>query len=129
MEQAIYTMMKVIVPQRELPFAVALGFLAFWLLNMIVIVRGNAIKVLEAWAAPFPDRVGPRLARLGCRCAGGFDLVLSQPSRFTSTGAFLAVFIPSLTAMVGFWGHPGTEHSDPALRGSKGAGVGTIPAC
>ena len=29
--------------------------------------------------------------------------MLSQPSRFTSTGAFLAVFVPSLTAMVGFW--------------------------
>ena len=102
--QAIYTMMKVIVPQRELPFAVALGFLAFWLLNMIVIVRGsNAIKALEAWAAPFLIVSGLALLAWAVARAGGFGPVLSQPSRFTSRGAFLAVFIPSLTAMVGFW--------------------------
>ena len=29
--------------------------------------------------------------------------MLSQPSRFRTTGEFLVVFVPSLTAMVGFW--------------------------
>jgi NCS1 family nucleobase:cation symporter-1 len=35
--------------------------------------------------------------------AGGFGPMLSQPSEFHSTGAFLHFFFPSLTAMVGYW--------------------------
>jgi NCS1 family nucleobase:cation symporter-1 len=35
--------------------------------------------------------------------AGGFGPVLAQPSRFKTAGEFVAVFVPSLTAMVGFW--------------------------
>jgi len=35
--------------------------------------------------------------------AGSFGSMLSTPSQFHSTGAFLAVFLPSLTAMVGYW--------------------------
>jgi nucleobase:cation symporter-1, NCS1 family len=102
--QAIYTMLKVVLPQWEPPFAMALSFLAFWLMNMIVSVRGsNAIKALEAWAAPFLIVSGLALLAWAVGRAGGFGPVLSQPSRFTSTGAFLAVFVPSLTAMVGFW--------------------------
>jgi NCS1 family nucleobase:cation symporter-1 len=35
--------------------------------------------------------------------AGSFGEMLSTPSSFHSTGEFLAVFFPSLTAMVGYW--------------------------
>jgi NCS1 family nucleobase:cation symporter-1 len=35
--------------------------------------------------------------------AGSFGTMLSTPSQFHSTGDFLAVFFPSLTAMVGYW--------------------------
>jgi NCS1 family nucleobase:cation symporter-1 len=35
--------------------------------------------------------------------AGGFGPILSQPSKFTTTGEFWKFFIPSLTGMVGFW--------------------------
>ena len=35
--------------------------------------------------------------------AGGFGPVLSAPSKFQTTGEFLRFFVPSLTAMVGFW--------------------------
>jgi len=35
--------------------------------------------------------------------AGSFGSMLSTPSQFHSTGAFLSVFFPSLTAMVGYW--------------------------
>jgi NCS1 family nucleobase:cation symporter-1 len=35
--------------------------------------------------------------------AGGLGPVLSAPGKFQTTGAFLKFFIPSLTAMVGFW--------------------------
>jgi len=35
--------------------------------------------------------------------AGSFGSMLSTPSQFHSTSSFLAVFFPSLTAMVGYW--------------------------
>jgi NCS1 family nucleobase:cation symporter-1 len=35
--------------------------------------------------------------------AGGFGPMLSAPSRFQTTGAFLHFFFPMLTAMVGYW--------------------------
>jgi nucleobase:cation symporter-1, NCS1 family len=35
--------------------------------------------------------------------AGSFGVMLSTPSQFHSTHEFFAVFIPSLTAMVGYW--------------------------
>ncbi len=102
--QAIYTMLKVAVPQWEPPFAAALGFFVFWLWNMYVVVKGSeSIKFLEAWAAPFLILAGLVLLAWAVGRAGGFGPTLSAPSRFATTGEFLAFFVPSLTAMVGFW--------------------------
>jgi nucleobase:cation symporter-1, NCS1 family len=102
--QAIYTMLRVAMPAWEPPYALALGFIAFWLLNIAVVVRGSeAIKRLEAWAAPFLIVAGLALLAWAVDRAGGLGPVLAQPSRFETTGAFLVVFVPSLTAMVGFW--------------------------
>ena len=102
--QAIYTMLKVALPQYEPPYAAALGFALFWLCNIYVVVRGSdAIKALEAWAAPFLILSGLALLGWAVSRAGGLGPVLAQPSRFSTAGEFLAVFVPSLTAMVGFW--------------------------
>jgi len=102
--QAIYTMLKVALPSWEPPYAMALGFAAFWLLNMYVVVKGSeSIKRLEAWAAPFLIVAGLALLAWAVTRAGGLGPTLAAPSRFTTTGAFLAYFVPSLTAMVGFW--------------------------
>lgn len=102
--QAIYTMLRVAIPQWEPPFAQALGFVVFWVWNMYIVVRGsNSIKALEAWAAPFLIVAGLALLAWATSSAGGLGPVLDRPSSFTSTGAFLKVFAPSLTAMVGFW--------------------------
>jgi NCS1 family nucleobase:cation symporter-1 len=102
--QAIYAMLKVAIPQWEPPFALFLGFAAFWLWNMYVVVRGSeSIKLLEGWAAPFLIVAGlALLAWAGVR-AGGLGPMLSAPSRFATRGEFFAFFVPSLTAMVGFW--------------------------
>src|SRR4026208_2546997 len=63
-------MMEVALPQYEPPFAMALGFLIFWLWNMYVAVRGsNAIRALEAWAGPI--RIGAGLARRAGGPGGG----------------------------------------------------------
>jgi len=102
--QALYTIFRVAFPGWDPPYGPALGFGLFWTANILVIVRGsNAIKALEAYAAPF--LIGSSLALLAWATsrAGGFGPVLSQPSGFGTTGEFLRFFVPSLTAMVGFW--------------------------
>lgn len=103
--QAIDTMLRTAWPAwDQVPGGSWMAFGAFWLINMIIVVRGsNAIKVLEAWAAPFLIVAGLALLAWAASRAGGFGPILAQPSRFASTGEFLRFFVPSLTAMVGFW--------------------------
>ncbi|MEK6631492.1 MAG: cytosine permease, partial [Acidobacteriota bacterium] len=102
--QAIYAMMKVVAPGFEPPFAMAMGFALFWLWNMYIVVRGSdSIKFLEAWAAPFLIVAGLALLGWAMVRAGGLGPILDRPSRFQTTGEFLTFFVPSLTAMVGFW--------------------------
>jgi nucleobase:cation symporter-1, NCS1 family len=67
-------------------------------------VKGSeTIKLLEAWAAPFLIVAGLALFAWAVTKAGGLGPTLAAPSRFATTGEFLAYFVPSLTAMVGFW--------------------------
>jgi nucleobase:cation symporter-1, NCS1 family len=103
--QAIHTMLATAFPGwREVPGGIWIAFAAFWLMNIWIVVRGsNAIKRLEAWAAPFLIVAGLALLAWAAMRAGGFGPMLARPSKFESTGDFLAFFVPSLTAMVGFW--------------------------
>lgn len=102
--QAIYTMLKVAIPDWEPPFARALGFALFWAWNMYVVVKGSeSIKKLEAYAAPFLIAAGLALFAWAMARAGGLGPVLARPSRFQTSGEFARFFVPSLTAMVGFW--------------------------
>ena len=102
--QAIHTMLTVAAPQFEPPQSELIGFAVFWLWNMYVVVKGsNAIKALEAYAAPFLIVAGLALLGWAVTRAGGLGPILDQPSRFATTGEFLVFFVPSLTAMVGFW--------------------------
>jgi NCS1 family nucleobase:cation symporter-1 len=103
--QAIYSMLRIVWPAAAgLPGGVWFCFFAFWALNMYVIWRGiETIRFLEGIAAPFMLAIGVLLLWWITRKAGGFGPVLSTPSRFHTTAGFLRFFIPSLTAMVGFW--------------------------
>ena len=79
-------------------------FLGFWLLNMVVVWRGvESIRRLQAFGAPFMFVMAAALLVWVRIKAGSFGAMLSTPSRFHSTHEFLAVFFPSLTAMVGYW--------------------------
>jgi NCS1 family nucleobase:cation symporter-1 len=103
--QAIHTMLKIVWPGWG---GVAGGdwicFLAFWLLNMVVIWRGiETIKFLEGIGAPFMLAVGVLLLWWVTAKAGGFGPVLSAPSQFRDAEEFFRFFVPSLTGMVGFW--------------------------
>jgi len=102
--QAIYTMLKVALPDYEPPYAQAVGFLVFWAWNMYIVVRGSdSIKFLEAWAAPFLIVAGLALLAWAWTRAGGLGPMLAAPSRFDNAADFMGFFVPSLTAMVGFW--------------------------
>ncbi|MCH7515708.1 MAG: NCS1 family nucleobase:cation symporter-1 [Bacteroidetes bacterium] len=81
-----------------------IGFMLFWAMNVYFIVKGiESIKWLESYGAPFLLLVGLGLLTWAYVNAGGFGPILSQPSKFTTTGEFWKFFIPSLTGMVGFW--------------------------
>ena len=82
----------------------AICFMIFWLINIYVIVRGpESIRRLEGWAAPFLIVSGLALLFWAMGQAGGLGPMLSRPSRFDNPAAFFRFFVPSLTAMVGFW--------------------------
>jgi NCS1 family nucleobase:cation symporter-1 len=79
-------------------------FMVFWLINIYVIVRGpETIRRLEDWAAPFLIVAGLALLFWAMGRAGGLGPMLSRPSQFETPAHFFRFFVPSLTAMVGFW--------------------------
>lgn len=82
----------------------ALTFLFFWVLQIWLIYRGmNAVRVFENWAAPLVLVMAAVLLVFVVQRAGGVGPMLDAPSKFTTFGDFWAVFIPSLTGMIGFW--------------------------
>ncbi len=81
-----------------------LAFLLFWALNVAIIYRGmNLLRLVENWAAPFVLVMTSLLVVWALREAGGVGPLLQQPGKFRTMGEFLPVFVPSLTAMIGFW--------------------------
>ncbi len=102
---AIHSMLAVIWPGvAGSAFAKWACFLLFWLLNMVIVWRGvESIRHLQAFGAPFMFIMAAALLIWVRIKAGSFGSMLSTPSQFHTTGEFLAVFFPSLTAMVGYW--------------------------
>ncbi|MGB5849239.1 MAG: NCS1 family nucleobase:cation symporter-1 [Ignavibacteriaceae bacterium] len=103
--QAFNSLIIIILPEWAVfSWGPAIGFILFWAMNVYFIVKGiNSIKWLESYGAPFLLLVGLGLLIWAFTQAGGFGPILSQPSKFTTTGEFWKFFIPSLTGMVGFW--------------------------
>jgi len=102
---AIHSMLVVIWPSiASIDWVLWACFLGFWLLNMIIVWRGvESIRHLQAYGAPFMFVMAILLIVWVRMRAGSFGSMLSTPSQFHSTHAFLDVFFPSLTAMVGYW--------------------------
>src|SRR5437773_7765294 len=82
----------------------AICFIFFWLLNVLVILRGiETIRFLQGISAPFLLLIGFALLLWSLKKAGGFGPMLATPSKFQTFGEFFRFFIPSLTGVVGFW--------------------------
>jgi NCS1 family nucleobase:cation symporter-1 len=81
-----------------------IAFLLFWGLNVLIIFRGmELVRRVERWAAPFVLVMTAILVVWAVRRADGLGPIISEGGSLTAPGAFLKVFIPSLTATIGFW--------------------------
>jgi NCS1 family nucleobase:cation symporter-1 len=81
-----------------------LSFLLFWGFNIYIIYRGmDLVRAVENWAAPFVLVMTAVLVWWAIDRANGLGPLLSQPGKFRTFGEFWPVFVPSLTAMIGFW--------------------------
>jgi NCS1 family nucleobase:cation symporter-1 len=103
--EAIHAMLVALAPSwKNFPGSVGICFLAFWLLNVLVIVRGiRTLRFLQGITAPFLLVIGVALLLWAQRRAGGFGPMLAAPSKFGNFGEFFRFFVPALTGVVGFW--------------------------
>src|SRR5579859_7449948 len=103
--EAINAMIIALAPSwAHVSYGPALCFAFFWLLNVVVILRGiETIRFLQGVSAPFLLLIGLALLLWARSKAGGFGPMLSNPSKFHSFAEFFRFFIPSLTGVVGFW--------------------------
>jgi nucleobase:cation symporter-1, NCS1 family len=83
-------------------------FMAFWLVNIVVIYLGiESIRFLLNIKAPLLIALGLALLAWAYVQAGGFGPMLDQPSKFDPggprAGEFWWFFFPALTGIIGFW--------------------------
>jgi NCS1 family nucleobase:cation symporter-1 len=108
---AIYYMIRVWIP--TLPDISVTGlfpaifpficFLAFWIINMVVVWLGvESIRKLLVFKAIFLPVAALALLFWAISAAKGLGPILDQPSKL-SGAAFWNYFFPALTGMVGFW--------------------------
>ncbi|MDB4966058.1 MAG: Cytosine/purine/uracil/thiamine/allantoin permease family protein [Myxococcales bacterium] len=112
--QALHTFFKAVVPHAWAAFSVAapgghasgewIGLALFWLLNIGVVYRGmDLLRKVENWAAPFVLVMTAILVAWAIYRAHGLGAIMAQHGKFQDFGSFFKVFVPSLTAMIGFW--------------------------
>ena len=111
--EALQTMFKTIVPGWPLLLGAGFGghtttewlsFLLFWGLNIFIIYRGmDLLREVENWAAPFVLIMTGALLWWAVSRANGFGPLLAQQGKFSTFREFFPVFVPSLTAMIGYW--------------------------
>jgi nucleobase:cation symporter-1, NCS1 family len=81
-----------------------LSFGLFWALNILIIFRGmELIRRVERWAAPFVLVMTAILVGWAIWRADGLGPIIARGSAFPPGKTFFAVFVPSLTATIGFW--------------------------
>ncbi|MGZ5443698.1 MAG: NCS1 family nucleobase:cation symporter-1 [Thermoanaerobaculia bacterium] len=89
----------------NVPGRAAIAFLAFWLLQVAIILKGTeGIKKLESWSAPLLLLGGLALLGWAISKGGGLGSVLQRSSELqTGQTPFWKLFPAALTANVGYW--------------------------
>jgi NCS1 family nucleobase:cation symporter-1 len=81
-----------------------ISFLLFWGINILIIYRGmDLLRKVENWAAPFVLVMTAFLLAWAVWRAHGLGYLLTEKGKFHTWAEFRPIFIPSLTAMIGFW--------------------------
>lgn len=81
-----------------------LSFLIFWAMNIAIIYKGmDLLRIVENWAAPYVLVMTAILLGWILYRAGGIGFLLNEPGKFNTLSEFWPIFVPSLTAMIGFW--------------------------
>ncbi len=111
--EALHTLFKAIIPGWQTLAGGTVGghtptewlsFLLFWGINIYIIYRGmDLLRAVENWAAPYVLVMTAILLGWAIWRAQGLGSLLRDDGKFQTLGEFWPVFIPSLTAMIGFW--------------------------
>jgi NCS1 family nucleobase:cation symporter-1 len=81
-----------------------ISFLLFWAINILIIYRGmDLLRKVENWAAPFVLIMTAFLLAWAVWRAHGLGYLITAKGKFHTWEQFRPIFIPSLTAMIGFW--------------------------
>ncbi|MDB4945172.1 MAG: Cytosine/purine/uracil/thiamine/allantoin permease family protein [Labilithrix sp.] len=80
------------------------SFLLFWGLNILIVYRGmDIVRRFENLAAPFVLVMTAALVAWAIWRAHGLGAVMRDTGKFHTLAEFWPVFVPSVTAMIGFW--------------------------
>jgi NCS1 family nucleobase:cation symporter-1 len=111
--QALFTLFHSIIPSWPTLLGGPIGghtptewlsFLLFWALNIFIVYKGmNLLRHVENWAAPFVLIMTAVLLIWAIKNAHGLGYLLTDTGKFHTWAEFRPIFIPSLTAMIGFW--------------------------
>jgi NCS1 family nucleobase:cation symporter-1 len=81
-----------------------LAFLLFWIVNLYFVWKGTeGIKWLETVSAPLLIAAGLALLWWAAGAVGGFGALLGRADGLTTGGSARGLFLPWMTAMVGYW--------------------------
>jgi NCS1 family nucleobase:cation symporter-1 len=76
----------------------------FWGLNIWIVFRGmDLLRKVENLAAPYVLVMTGLLVWWAIARAHGLGNIMQDSGKFPTIGAFWPVFVPSVTAMIGFW--------------------------
>ncbi len=80
------------------------SFLLFWALNILIVYRGmELLRKVENLAAPYVLVMAALLVGWALKEAHGLGPIMEDEGKFKTFGEFWPVFVPSVTAMIGFW--------------------------
>ena len=81
-----------------------ISFLLFWALNILIVYRGmDLVRKVENLAAPYVLVMTALLVWWAVDKGNGLGAIMKDEGKYKTFGEFWPVFVPSVTAMVGFW--------------------------